>query len=471
MSEKNILVLGGGPGGYAAAFLAADAGMNVTLVDADSKPGGVCLHRGCIPSKTLLHLARLIQETRAAKNWGITFAEPEIDLDKIRQWKNQVTDKLANGLTMLCKQREVKFVSGKGVFQDSNTVVVSGKDEIRFDHCILAVGSVPIRPQIFSGSSPRIMDSTSALEMEEIPKRILIVGGGYIGLEMGTVYAALGSRVTVVEMMEGLLPGVDKDLVRPLHLRLKKQFEAIYLNTKVTSVQAGDSGVEVQFEGEVEDKAQSYDRLLISVGRQPNSQGIGLENTKVTLDDKGFVQIDASQKTSDPAILAIGDVVGGAMLAHKASAEGRVAVEILAGENARFDHRAIPAVVFTDPEIAWAGITETEAGEKSVPIKIAKFPWGASGRAQTLGRSDGLTKLILDPETERILGVGIAGPGAGELIGEGVLAIEMGAVAKDLASSIHPHPTLSETLMEAAEVFYGNSIHLHQKKPGSAKKP
>lgn len=463
MSKKHLLVLGGGPGGYAAAFLAADMGMTVTLVDSGHKPGGVCLHRGCIPSKALLHLAKLIHETRQAKEWGVVFGEPAIDIGQVRQWKNSVVDKMASGLVTLCKQRGVKFVSGHGVFQDSHTIVVSGKDTIRFDHCILAVGSRPILPKMFEALDPPVLDSTSALEVDEIPKKILIVGGGYIGLEMGTVYAAFGSKVTVVEMMDSLLPGVDADLVRPLQLRLKRQFENIFLKTKVESIEKSNSGFTAVLEGAVSEKEHTFDQILVSVGRQPNSKGIGLEHTKVKTDEHGFVEIDHQQHTADSAISAIGDVVGGAMLAHKATAEAHVAVEVIAGKEEAFDHRAIPAVVFTDPEIAWAGVTETEARKSHREIKIAKFPWGASGRAQTLGRPDGFTKLILDPETGKILGVGLVGSGAGELIGEGVLAIEMGALAEDLAFSIHPHPTLSETLMEAAEVYLGKSPHVYQK--------
>ena len=469
INKKNLLVLGGGPGGYAAAFLAADMGMKVTLVDAGIKPGGVCLHRGCIPSKALLHLAKLIQETREAKEWGIDFGEPKIDIGQVRKWKNQVVDKMASGLVMLCKQRGVNFVTGHGVFQDSNTIVVSGKDTISFDHCILAVGSRPILPKMFGHIEPAVLDSTSALEVEAIPKNILVVGGGYIGLEMGTVYAALGSKVTVVEMMDSLLPGVDLDLVRPLQLRLKKKFENIFLKTRVESVEKGSSGMKAVLEGAVSEKEHTFDQILVAVGRQPNSNGIGLENTKVKMDEHGFVEIDNKQHTADSSISAIGDVVGGAMLAHKATAEAHVAVGVIAGKEETFDHRAIPAVVFTDPEIAWAGLTESEARKNNQEIKIAKFPWGASGRAQTLGRPDGLTKLILDPETGRILGMGLVGSGAGELIGEGVFAIEVGALAEDLAFSIHPHPTLSETLMEAAEVYLGTSPHVYQKPSQGAK--
>ena len=462
MGNKTVLVLGGGPGGYAAAFLAADRGMNVTLVDSGHKPGGVCLHRGCIPSKALLHLAKLIHETREAKEWGIAFGEPQIDIVRMREWKNQVVDKMASGLVTLCKQRGVKFVTGHGVFQDSNTILVSDKDKVKFDHCILAVGSRPILPEMFKKIEPPVLDSTSALEVEEIPKKTLVVGGGYIGLEVGTVYAALGSNVTVVEMMDSLLPGVDTDLVRPLQLKLKKQFEKILLKTRVACIEKKNSGFKAFLKGAVSEKEHMFDQILVAVGRQPNSKGIGLENTQVKTDENGFVEIDHKQRTTDSSIFAIGDVVGGAMLAHKATAEARVAVEVIAGKEEAFDHRAIPAVVFTDPEIAWAGLTETDARKINREIKIAKFPWGASGRAQTLGRPDGQTKLILDPETGQILGMGLVGSGAGELIGEGVLAIEMGALAEDLAFSIHPHPTLSETLMEAADVYLGKSLHVYQ---------
>ena len=463
MSKKHLLVLGGGPGGYAAAFLAADMGLNVTLVDSGHKPGGVCLHRGCIPSKALLHLAKLIDETREAREWGVEFGKPEIDIARVRKWKNQVVDKMASGLVMLCKQRGVNFVTGRGVFQDSNTILVSGKDKIEFDHCILAVGSRPILPPMFENLDPPALDSTSALEFDDIPKKTLVVGGGYIGLEMGTVYAAFGSKVTVVEMMDSLLPGVDTDLVRPLQLRLKKQFENIFLKTRVQSVEKKNSCFKAVLEGEGPEKEHTFDQILVSVGRQPNSNGVGLENTQVKTDKNGFVEIDNKQMTGDSSISAIGDVVGGAMLAHKAAAEARVAVRVIAGKEDVFDHQAIPAVVFTDPEIAWAGLTETEARKINREINIAKFPWGASGRAQTLGRPDGLSKLILDPETGKILGMGLVGSGAGELIGEGVFAIEIGALAEDLAFSIHPHPTLSETLMEAAEVYLGTSTHVYQK--------
>jgi dihydrolipoamide dehydrogenase len=460
MSAKKIVVLGGGPGGYAAAFLAADRGMNVTLIDAGKKPGGVCLHRGCIPSKALLHIAHLINETKEAKNWGVDFGEPKIDLEGVRNWKNQVIDKMATGLSQLCKQRKVEFISGQGKFKDSQTIEVEGKP-ISIDHCILATGSRPIQP--FQNDS-HLIDSTGALDLENIPEKLLVVGGGYIGLEMGSVYASLGSQVTIVEMMDRLLTGVDRDLVRPLQHRIKNQFEAILLNTKVGEIKQAESKIRVTLENESSKEQKIFDQVLVSVGRKPNTDGLGLESTQVKLNEKGFVIADSQQKTGDPNISAIGDVIGGAMLAHKAAHEAKVAVEVLDGENSDFNNRVIPAVMFTDPEIAWAGLTETEAQAQNREISIAKFPWGASGRAQTLGRGEGMTKLIIDPESEKIIGVGLTGAGAGELIAEGVLAIESGTKVKDLALSIHPHPTLSETLMEAAEVFYGTATHIYKRK-------
>lgn len=459
-NNKKIVVLGGGPGGYAAAFLAADKGMNVTLIDTGKKPGGVCLHRGCIPSKALLHIAHLINETKEAKTWGIDFGEPKIDLDGVRNWKNKVIDKMATGLTQLCKQRKVEFVSAKGNFKDSNTIEANGKI-YSFDHCILSTGSRPAQP--FKNISP-LIDSTDALELKSIPKDLLVVGGGYIGLEMGSVYAALGSQVTIVEMTKDILPGVDRDLVRPLHHRIKNQFEAILVNTKVKDFESKGSKVSVTFENESGIEQKEFDQALVSIGRRPNTENIGLDNTKVKLNDKGFVIANSQQKTEDPSILAIGDVIGGPMLAHKAAHEAKVAVEVLNGEKSDFNNRVIPAVVFTDPEIAWAGLTENEAHAQGRNVKVVKFPWGASGRAQTLGRGEGLTKLLIDPESERIIGVGLTGPGAGELIAEGVLAIQTQIKAKELALSIHPHPTLSETMMETAEVFYGTATHIYKKK-------
>jgi dihydrolipoamide dehydrogenase len=461
MNKKRVVVIGAGPGGYTAAFLAADRGMDVTLIDENLKPGGVCLHRGCIPSKSLLHISRLIEETRNAEACGLKFQPPEIDLRRIREWNQEIISKMANGLSSLCKQRGVAFIAGKARFIDGNNLVIDGKGPMFFDHCILATGSIPVCPPLFTGMGDRTLTSTSALELKDIPQSLLVIGGGYIGLEMGTVYGALGSQVTVVEMMGDILPGVDRDLVRPLYSRIKSQFKDIFLNTQVVSCALNEDQVTVQFAGDVE--AGSYDRILVAVGRKPNTMDLGLESTSIMTDENGFIQVNDRFQTDEPSIFAIGDVIGGAMLAHKASSEGKEVVEVLTGETANRKRRSVPAVVFTDPEIAWCGLTETEAQSKNQRVQVTKFPWAASGRAQTLGRPDGVTKLILDPDTEQVLGMGISGVGAGELIGEGVLAVDNGLKAKDLARSIHPHPTLSETIMESAEVFYGEATHIYKR--------
>ena len=463
MDKKRVIILGAGPGGYTAAFLAADRGMKVTLIDENSRPGGVCLHRGCIPSKSLLHLSRLIEETRNAEAFGLKFQSPEIDLNRIREWSRGVISKMADGLISLCKQRGVDFVHGRARFLDGNNLMINDMEPIGFDHCILATGSQPISPPLFSKINNRLLTSTTALELEEIPQRLLVVGGGYIGLEMGTVYSSLGSHVTVVEMTGDLLPGVDRDLVRSLLPRLKSQFQNIYLKTQVTSCELKGNQITTRFDGSGDVKSADYDRVLVAVGRKPNSMDLGLESTRIETDDKGFIKVDERYQTAEPSIFAIGDVIGGTMLAHKASAEGKTVVQILAGEGPNQKASCVPAVVFTDPELAWCGLTETEAKNTNRKVQVAKFPWGASGRAQTLGRPDGLTKLILDPDTEEVLGMGISGVGAGELIGEGVLAIDNGLKAKDLAHSIHPHPTLSETIMETAEAFYGVATHIYKK--------
>ncbi|MBT6596653.1 MAG: dihydrolipoyl dehydrogenase [Nitrospina sp.] len=463
MNKKRVIILGAGPGGYTAAFLAADRGMQVTLVDENSRPGGVCLHRGCIPSKSLLHLSRLIEETRSAEAFGLKFQSPEIDLNQIREWSRGVIDKMSNGLISLCKQRGVDFVKGRARFLDSNSLVINDNEQIKFDHCILATGSQPICPPLFSKISDRLLTSTTALELEEIPERLLVVGGGYIGLEMGTVYSALGSHVTVVEMTGDLLPGVDRDLVRSLLPRLKSQFQNIYLNTQVISCELKGNQIVTELDGPGGVELANYDRVLVAVGRKPNSMNLGLESTRIKTDDKGFVEVDERNQTAEPTIFAIGDVIGGTMLAHKASAEGKAVIKILSGEEPSPKGQCVPAVVFTDPELAWCGLTETEAKNNDRRVQVAKFPWGASGRAQALGRPDGVTKLILDPDTEEVLGMGICGVGAGELIGEGVLAVDNGLKAKDLAHSIHPHPTLSETIMETAESFYGEATHIYRK--------
>ena len=468
-SNLRIAVVGGGPGGYAAAFLAADLGMKVTLIDPEVNPGGVCLYRGCIPSKALLHVAKLIEESHQAKNWGVEFADPKIDLARLRSWKESVVKKLTGGLGQLSKQRSVKYVQGRASFENSNTLRVAkgNRDEesLSFDRIIIATGSRPAVVPSLKIDSPRMMDSTGALDLQHIPKSLLVVGGGYIGLELGSVYAALGTRVTVVEMLSGLLPGADRDLVLPLHKRLEKAFEGILLNTTVKSLKEEKNGIRATFEGkDVKEKEKVFDRVLVSVGRKPNSEISGLDKTRVQVNQRGFIQVNNQLQTDDPSIFAIGDVVGEPMLAHKASHEGRTAVEVIAGHKYTFEPNAIPAVVFTDPEVAWAGLTETQAQAEGRQIKVAKFPWGASGRAVTIDRTEGMTKMLIDPETERVLGVGIVGPGAGELIAEGVLAIEMAALAGDLELTIHPHPTLSETVMEAAEVFYGTSTDVYRPK-------
>ncbi len=473
--HSQVVVLGGGPGGYAAAFLAADLGMEVAIVEADPRLGGTCLLRGCIPSKALLHVAKVISEAREMTEWGVDFGSPKVSIEKVRKRKEQVIATLTGGLAQLAKRRNVKVVNARGVFVDSQTLQLEGGNpatyddgRITFDHCILATGSTPAMPKMFQIKSDRVMDSTGALELVDAPATLLVVGGGYIGLEMGSVYAELGTKVSVVELLDGLLPGADRDLVKPLEKRLRESFESIMLSTKVLGLQDVGGKVEVEMEGPDGAKFKNtYDRVLVSVGRRPKSTGFGLENTKVTINEKGFVEIDEQQRTSDPHIFAIGDVAGEPMLAHKASHEARVAVEAIEGQNVAFEPAAIPAVVFTDPEIAWAGLTETEAQKTGRKVEIARFPWAASGRAITLDRTDGVTKLVIDPETERILGVGICGPGAGELISEGVLAIEMAALATDLKLTIHPHPTTSETVMEAAEIFFGQATHVYRPKKKS----
>ena len=470
MSETHseLVVLGGGPGGYPAAFDAADHGLKVALVDEGAKPGGVCLNRGCIPSKALLHVARLINESREAADWGISFAAPKIDLDKLRAFKDRVIGKMAGGVVELSKLRGVALVSSRGTFVDAHTLELKSSDgktsRLTFDHCIIATGSLPAMPPVFQLGDPRVMDSTGALDLPDIPKSLLVVGGGYIGLEMGCVYAALGSQVTVVELTPTLLPGADRDLVKPLQKRLEHAFHAIHLNTKVEALEATKQGIVATLAGEGIEPKQTFDRVLIAIGRRPNSKGFGLEHTGVAVDDKGFIRVGPDRRTNVPHIYAIGDIAGEPMLAHKATREAKVAVESITGKPAAFDNVAIPAVVFTDPEVAWCGLQEPEAKAQGREVKVVKFSWGASGRATTLGRNEGLTKLILDPESERVLGVGIVGVNAGEMIAEGVIAVETAAVARDLAESIHAHPTLSETIMEAAESAFGQATHSYRSK-------
>ena len=466
--DIQVLVLGGGPGGYTAAFHAADLGLSVTLVEEGLSLGGVCLNRGCIPSKALLHATKIMNEARHADHIGITFTTPKIDLDKLRTWKDSVIKQMTGGLDVLTKKRNITRIEGRGSFVDSNTLTIKKSDSseqtLTFDKAILATGSRPIVIPAWP-QSERMIDSTGALALKDIPKNMLIVGGGVIGLELGSVYADLGTKIDVVEMLPHLLNGADRDIVRVLESTLKKSFDNIMLETKVTAMKEESSGILVTFEdkdGKTFEK--EYEKVFVAIGRKPNSNSLGLDNTKVTVDARGFVQANDQQLTSDPSIYAIGDLIGQPMLAHKASHEGIVAAGVIAGKKVAFEPKCIPGVVYTDPEVAWCGLTETEAKEKGMAVSIQKFPWGASGRAVSMNRTDGLTKLIFDPKTEIILGMAIVGVGAGEMIAEGVLAIEMAATATDMKMSIHPHPTLTETVMESAEGFYGLSTHMYKPK-------
>jgi dihydrolipoamide dehydrogenase len=466
--STRVAVVGAGPGGYAAAFYAADLGMQVTLVDPEKNPGGVCLYRGCIPSKALLHVAKVLEEAAHAGEWGIEFGRPRIDVDRLRAYKNKVVEKLTSGTGQVARMRKVRYLQGRATILDPRRLEIAladgGGETVEVDHIILATGSEPTRIPAFAIDSPRVLDSTGALDLPEIPESLLVIGGGYIGLELGSVYAALGTRVSVVEMTDGLLPGADRDLVRYLAQRVEKTFQRVMLSTRVLSMKPAGNGVTVSFEGEGVAPEATYDYVLVSIGRRPNANVAGLDQTRVQVTDRGFIQTDFQRRTDEPTIFAIGDVAGEPMLAHKASHEARVAVEAIAGHKAVFEPLAIPAVVFTDPEIAWAGLTETQAARDGRTVDVARFPWAASGRAISIDRTDGMTKLLIDPETERVLGIGIVGSGAGELIAEGVLAIEMGATASDVKLTIHPHPTLSETVMESAEQFFGTATHVYKPK-------
>ena len=470
-NHSKVVVLGGGPGGYAAAFLTADLGLETTIVEADPRLGGTCLLRGCIPSKALLHVAKVVSEAHEMSEWGIEFGKPKVSIDKVRARKEHVIDTLTGGLAQLAKRRNVRVINARGVFVDSQTLQLEGGDKstydnerLTFDHCILATGSVPAMPKMFKIDSPRVMDSTGALALADVPESLLVIGGGYIGLEMGTVYAELGSKVTVVELLDGLLPGADRDLVKPLEKRLRERFAGIHLGTKVVELTAAGDKVDVKTEGPEFNGVHKFDRVLVSIGRRPVTSGFGLENTKVKVNDKGFVVVNEQMQTSDPHILAIGDVAGEPMLAHKASHEGKVAAEVLAGKPAAFEPQAIPAVVFTDPEIAWAGLTLSEAEREGRDVATAVYPWQASGRAIANGRTDGMTRWVIDPSSDRVLGCGIVGSGAGELIAEAVVAIEMGCTVRDVADSIHPHPTLSETLSFAGDVYLGTATEVDRPK-------
>ena len=461
--HAEVVVLGAGPGGYTAAFRAADLGKQVVLVERHASLGGVCLNVGCIPSKALLHVAKVINEAGEAAQHGVTFGKPKIDIDQIRSWKGSVITKLTGGLNQLAKQRKVQVVQGEAKFASPNSLSVETKDgnkTISFDHAIIAAGSSVARIPGFPYDDPRIIDSTGALSLEDVPQRLLIVGGGIIGLEMATVYDALGSKISVVELADGLIPGADRDMVRPLHKRIEKRYEAIYLKTKVSKIEAQKNGLKVTFEGERAPEPQHYDRVLLAVGRRPNGRDIGAEAAGITVDERGFIPVDRQMRTSVPHIFAIGDIVGEPMLAHKASHEGKVAAEVIVGHKAFFEPLTIPSVAYTDPEIAWMGLTETQAKAQGIEYEKASFPWVASGRALSIGREEGATKLLLDPQTRRILGAGIVGVNAGELIAEAVLALEMGADMEDIGLTIQPHPTLSETLGFAAELAEGSITDL-----------
>jgi dihydrolipoamide dehydrogenase len=465
--KTEIVVLGAGPGGYAAAFYAADLGKKVILVEKEKVLGGVCLNRGCIPSKALLYAAHNVMMARESAHRGITFSEPSVDLAKLRAWKDSILARLSGGVAQLAKMRGVQVINGRGYFEDSHTLRVEteqGQQFINFEHAIVAVGSKSSMPKAFDLGNPRVMTSREALNIDEIPGDLLVIGGGYIGMELGTFYAAMGSRVVLVEALDTILAGADPDLARPIVATAKKNFKEVRLKTKVGDMATDGKKIKVEFHTDGKKLEERYDRVLVAVGRAPNAEDVGLENTRVSFDDKGFIHVNEKQQTTDPHIYAIGDIAGGVLLAHKASKEARIAVEVIVGEDSAFVDVTIPAVVFTDPELAWCGLTEAEARAKGLEVKVAKFPWAASGRALSFDRPEGMTKLIIDPESERILGVGVVGVGAGELIAEGVLAVEMGATAKDIALVVHPHPTLSETIMEAAEAFYGHATHTYARK-------
>ncbi len=464
--STEVVVLGSGPGGYTAAFRAADLGKQVVLVERYASLGGVCLNVGCIPSKALLHAAKVISEAKEVKDFGIDFGEPSIDLDKLRAWKEKVLGQMTNGLKGLAKQRKVQVLRGSGKFTSSHQLRVDtdeGEHLINFEQAIIAAGSQAAKVPVFPEDS-RIIDSTGALELREIPGRMLIIGGGIIGLEMATVYHELGTSVTVVEMLDGIVAGADADVVKPLFLRIQKQYENIYLGTRVTEIKVLDNGLEVSFDGAKAPENEFFDAVLVAVGRRPNGNYIGAESAGISVDEQGFIPVDKQQLTNVPHIFAIGDIVGEPMLAHKATHEGKVAAEVIAGMKSVFDARVIPSVAYTDPEIAWVGLTETEAKEQGIRYGKGVFPWAASGRSLSLGRNEGTTKLIFDEDTERVIGAGICGPNAGDLIAEVALAIEMDCDATDLSLTIHPHPTLSETVAFAAEMFEGTITDLYAPK-------
>lgn len=459
--EVDLLIIGGGPGGYVAAIAAADAGIQTAVVEEAKVPGGVCLREGCIPSKTLLHVAKIIEDAAHAESYGITFSSPGMDIEKLRNWKNGVIRKLSGGVKTLLAGRKIDYIKGRAEFESSKIVRVEGDEptRIKFRHCIIATGSQAKR--LPESILPRELcwDAADALEIEEVPKRLLVIGGGYIGLEIGQVYAALGSEVTVVEALEGILNGLDPDLAKPLVTKLRKQMKAIHTSATFKGAKKKGTAINTTFAVNGKDQTETFDRILVSVGRRPNSADLGLENTKVAVNELGFIQVDEQRRTTEKRIFAIGDVAGDPMLAHKAMREGKVVADVIAGKPAIFDPACIPAVVYTDPEVAWCGVTESEAKAQGLDFRVTKFPWIASGKATSMGRTDGLTKMIFDNKSQRLLGLGIVGVHAGDLIAEGVLAMEMAAVAEDICSSIHPHPATSETIAEAAEAMFGKAIH------------
>ncbi|MDN6279894.1 MAG: dihydrolipoyl dehydrogenase [Psychroflexus sp.] len=465
-TKKELVIIGAGPGGYAAAFRAADLGLDVTLIDPEKNPGGVCLYRGCIPSKALLHLGKIKQEAEKAADFGLEFGDPKIDLKKIRQWKESVVKKLTDGLGQLSKGRGINYIQGKARFKNETEIVVEAEDgkksTVKFKNAIIATGSTPASLPDIEIDHKQIIDSTDALDLKNIPKSLLVIGGGYIGLEMGSVYANLASQVSIAEMTDGFLPGTDRDLVKVFEKEHK--FKAVYFNTKVENVKLQKNSISVELKGKEKSKTKKFDKILIAVGRIPNSKSLNLKKANIKTDKKGFIKVNAKRQTETQHIYAIGDLTGEPLLAHKASHEGRIAAEVIAGNNgAAFAPKAIPGIVFTNPEIAWCGLTETQAKAEEREVKIVKFPWSASGRAIAIGEKYGVTKLLIDAKTELILGCGVAGKSAGSLIPELTLAIEMGTTAEDLALTIHPHPTLSETLMESAELFYGSPTHIKGK--------
>lgn len=465
--HADVVVLGAGPGGYTAAFRAADLGKSVILIERHEKLGGVCLNVGCIPSKALLHVAKVITEAEEVGSHGVTFGKPVVDIDAVRSWKNEVVGKLTRGLSGLAKQRKVKVVRGEGKFASANSIEVAtaeGVSTISFDSAIIAAGSSIAKIPGFPYEDPRIIDSTGALALESIPKRLLVVGGGIIGLEMAAVYSALGSKITVVELMDSLIPGADKDIVKPLHKHIESRYEAILLKTRVTKMEALPEGIRVHFEGEKAPEPQLFDRILMAVGRRPNGKAVGAESAGVFVDERGFIPVDGQGRTNVPNIFAIGDIVGEPMLAHKATYEAKIAAEVISGHKAHFDALTIPSVAYTDPEVAWMGLTEKEAKQKGIEYDKAAFPWAASGRSLSTGRSEGMTKLLFARDSGKLLGAAMVGTNAGELIAEMVLALEMGADAEDIALTIHPHPTLSETSMFASEIAIGSITDLYMPK-------